>query len=235
MAFDDLDEHEQGELVRKWLRDNSLSIIVGVALGLAAIFGWRYWTSYQLGQHAEAALQYGAISKAVEADNVADADKIAAALQTNFPKSTYSVLAALGVAERAVASNDLDAADKALQWAHSHANADELKQLIGLRQARVTLARGNADDALKQLDGIAKGNYLGLVADLRGDALFELDRADEARTAYQDALANVDPRAPSHAYIQMKLDRIPAAATAQGKAPAQSPTSPAPMAEKKDS
>ena len=111
MAFDDLDEHEQGELVRKWLRENSFAIIVGVALGLAALFGWRYWQGYQLGQQAEAALQFGAITKAVEAEKNSDADAIAAAMRQNFPKSTYSVLAALGVAERAVAKNDLDAAD----------------------------------------------------------------------------------------------------------------------------
>ena len=235
MAFDDLDENEQDEAVRKWLRDNSLSIIVGVVLGLGAIFGYRYWTSYELGQHAEAALQYGAISKAVEANNVADADKIAAALQENFPKSAYAVLAALGTAERAVSSNDLDTAEKSLDWAQKHADANELKQLISLRQARVTLARGKPADALKQLDSVAKGNYTGLVADLRGDALFQLDRADEARTAYQDALATVDPRAPSHAYIQMKLDRIPAATAVGSTAPAVQTTTPAATAEKKDS
>ena len=234
MAFDDLDEHEQGELVRKWLRENALAIIVGVALGLAALFGWRYWQSYQLGQQAEAALQFGAITKAVEAEKISDADAIAAAMQQNFPKSTYSVLAALGVAERAVAKNDLDAADQALTWAEGHVNAAELKQLIALRQARVTLARGKADEALKQLDAMAKGNYSGLVADLRGDALYKLDRAEEARTAYQDALANVDPRSPSHSLIQMKLDRIPAAAVSAAPATA-SPTTPATTAEKKDS
>lgn len=235
MAFDDLDENEQDEAVRKWLRDNSLSIIVGVVLGLGAIFGYRYWTSYELGQHAEAALQYGAISKAVEANNVADADKIAAALQENFPKSAYAVLAALGTAERAVSSNDLDTAEKSLDWAQKHADANELKQLISLRQARVTLARGKPADALKQLDSVAKGNYAGLVADLRGDALFQLDRADEARTAYQDALATVDPRAPSHAYIQMKLDRIPVATAVGSTAPAAQTTAPVATAEKKDS
>ena len=235
MAFDDLDEHEQGEVVRKWLRDNALSVVVGVALGLVAIFGWRYWTSYELGKHAEAALQYGAITKAVEANNSADADKIAAALQENFPKSTYAVLAAMGIAERAVASNDLDAADKSLDWAQKHADANELKQLISLRQARLALARGKADEALKQIDSIAKGNYAALVSDLRGDALYKLDRVEEARTAYQDALANVDPRAPSHAYIQMKLDRIPAADTALHATPATTPSTPAPTAEKKDS
>jgi len=39
MAFDVLDEHEQGELVQKWLRENAMSIAIGIALGLILIFG----------------------------------------------------------------------------------------------------------------------------------------------------------------------------------------------------
>ncbi len=40
MALDDLlDEHEQSERVRDWLRQNALGMITGVALGLGAIVG----------------------------------------------------------------------------------------------------------------------------------------------------------------------------------------------------
>ena len=42
MAIDDLlDEHEQGERVRTWLRKNALGILGGLARGIAAIYGWR--------------------------------------------------------------------------------------------------------------------------------------------------------------------------------------------------
>lgn len=44
MAIDDLlDEHEQGERVRTWLRDNAAGLIGGLALGLLLIWGWRWW------------------------------------------------------------------------------------------------------------------------------------------------------------------------------------------------
>lgn len=222
MAFDDLDEHEQGELVRKWLRDNAFSIVIGVVVGLSALFGYRYWQAAQLGKQAEAALQFESIAKATEAGNNEDADKIAAALRDNYPKSTYAVFAALGQAERAVNRNDLAAAATALDWAEANAGIDELKHLVALRQAQLKLANGKSDEALKQIDAAGKGSYPALVADLRGDALFQLGRTEEARTAYQDALANVDARAPQHALIQMKLDRLPAAA-----APAPAATAPA--------
>ena len=48
MAIDDLlDEHEQSEKVRTWLKDNAVGLIGGIALGLALIGGWQWWQKQQ--------------------------------------------------------------------------------------------------------------------------------------------------------------------------------------------
>ena len=48
MAIDDLlDEHEQSEKVRTWLRENGAGLIGGIALGLALIGGWQWWQKQQ--------------------------------------------------------------------------------------------------------------------------------------------------------------------------------------------
>ncbi len=44
--------------------------------------------------------------------------------------------------------------------------------------------------------------------ELRGDAFAALGRKDEARTAYTDALTNLDANAGNHAFLQMKLDDL---------------------------
>jgi len=62
MAFEVLDEHEQGELVQKWLRENVLTILVGVGLGLVLIFGWQQWRSHRARHDLEAATQYEVLS-----------------------------------------------------------------------------------------------------------------------------------------------------------------------------
>ena len=49
MAIDELlNEHEQSEQVRNWLRGNAVGLIGGVALGLAVIAGWNWWQGQRL-------------------------------------------------------------------------------------------------------------------------------------------------------------------------------------------
>ena len=51
MAIDDLlDEHEQSERVRGWLRQNGAGLIGGVASGLGLIGGWQWWQQHQAAQ-----------------------------------------------------------------------------------------------------------------------------------------------------------------------------------------
>ena len=47
-----------------------------------------------------------------------------------------------------------------------------------------------------------------MFADLRGDALAAAGRAADARTAYQTALAKLDPKSPYRNYVQVKHDAL---------------------------
>jgi predicted negative regulator of RcsB-dependent stress response len=211
MSFDVLDEHEQGELVQKWLRENALSIAIGVALGLVLIFGWQQWKSHRAQHAAEAASQYQALSDAAEAKHDEEVGKIADLLRKDFPQTAYAVFAAMAQADAAARKNDLAGAASALDWAQQHATASSLKTLAVLRLARVKLAQGDAEAALKLVDGVPKDDYSALAGEIRGDALAKLGRADAARTAYQDALSHLDPQAANRSFVQMKLDDLAAA------------------------
>ena len=217
MSFDVLDEHEQGELVQKWLRENALAIIVGVGVGLALIFGWQQWKAHRAGETVAAAAQYQALADAVAAKKGDEATKIAEAVRSQYPDSTYAVLAALQIANLAVGKNDLDGAAAQLDWARQHAKTTSLQALIDLRIGRVKLAKGDAEGALKLAEGVPAGNYDALAGELRGDALAKLGRADDARKAYESALAAGDTQAIDRNTLQMKLDDLGAAAPATEK------------------
>lgn len=210
MAFEVLDEHEQGELVQKWLRENAMSIIIGVGLGLVLIFGWQQWRGHRNAHRLDAATQYQIFSDDLGKKNVDDAKAIATKLQSDYADTPYAVLAALRIAENAASRGDKQAAATALQDAYDHAGIGALKTLAGLYLARSEISRDKAQDALNLLDKLPEEGYAAMRDELRGDALLALGRSADARTAYTDALTHLDSGSSNRDFLQMKLDNIPA-------------------------
>jgi predicted negative regulator of RcsB-dependent stress response len=214
MAFDVLDEHEQGELVQKWLRENAMSIAIGIVLGLVLIFGWQQWKAHRAQRAVNAAVEYQGLVDAADAKNADQVKTITETLRKDYSDTAYAVFAAMRGAEIANEKGDLKTASEDLEWAQAHAGAPALKALAGLNLAKVQLAQGQADAALKTLDALPKDNYTALAGELRGDILTQLGRADDARAAYQEALAHLDAQAPNREFVQMKLDNLGAAPVA---------------------
>ena len=210
MAFEDYDEYEQSEQVRKWLRENGLSIVIGVVLALALIFGWRQWQAHRAGHHAQAAEQFAALQSALLSGNAAQVDKAADALEKDYADTPYAALAAAARANMAVGENKLDVAQKALQWAVDHSPTPALHSIYQLRLARVQLAQNQAKEALATLDAVPAGDYRALNQELRGDALLKLGRAADARVAYTQAFAALPASAApgERQSLQMKLDDL---------------------------
>ena len=208
MAFEVLDEHEQGELVQKWLRENVFTILIGVGIGLILIFGWQQWHAHRAQRNVEAATQFEVLTGDADKKDYDAVKQITAKLEADYAATPYAALAAMREAELAVQRADLETARASLDWAYQHAGVDALKALAGIRLARVELARTKAQSALDILDHLPASAYTSQIGELRGDALVALDRKAEARAAYQDALANLDPNAPNRAFVQMKLNDL---------------------------
>ena len=208
MAFEVLDEHEQGELVQKWLRENVLTILIGVGLGLVLIFAWQQWNSHKARRNVDAATQFDVLAADADKKDYDAVKQIAAKLKTDFTDTPYATLAAMREAEFAVQRADLETAHSALDWAYEHARIDALKAIAGLRLARVELAQTKAQEALDHLDHLPVSAYTAQIGELRGDALVALKRTDDARAAYKDALANLDPNSPNRTFVQMKLNDL---------------------------
>jgi len=69
------------------------------------------------------------------------------------------------------------------------------------------------DEALRVLSDNVPASHAVQFADRRGDVLLALKKVDEARAAYKEALDKAGADNPLRAYIQLKLDALPAAAT----------------------
>ena len=211
MAFDAYDDYEQSERVQKWLRENGVSIVVGIAIGLIGIFGWQQWRNHQASNRAAAAQLYQQVQSAEAVGNTASADQLTDRLQKDFSKSTYAVFATSERARRQVQAKELDKARGSLEWALAHSEEPTVKSLIQLRLAQVQFAQGKSEEALSTLGQLTGKQYEGLREELRGDVLVKLGRVDDARKAYQSALSAMSGDAPQRSSLQLKIDDLAAA------------------------
>ncbi|TBV73406.1 YfgM family protein [Pseudoxanthomonas winnipegensis] len=199
MAIDDLlDEHEQSERVRNWLKNNGAGIIGGIALGLALIFGWKWY-----GQHREQQSQagYASYAEAVKAiggtDLKAAQDKVAA-LQKHDADSIYTELALLQLAQAQVKAKQNDAALATLKAVKADS---PVKPYADLHAARLLNAAGKQDEAIKLLASYDSASAL----EARGDALVLAGKRDQARETYLKALTSLDVASPQRQMVEIKL------------------------------
>ncbi|HRY15297.1 MAG: tetratricopeptide repeat protein [Candidatus Competibacteraceae bacterium] len=219
-------DDERVEDLKKWWNENGLSIIVGIALGVAAIFGWRYWNNYRDTQAEQASLTYDAFIKAVEKLDIEQTRQRGQSLLADFPNSSYAALTALRLAKLAVDSGDNATAIQRLQWVIANAKLAELQDIARLRLARVFFAAGQLTEAEKLLDSITIRSLTAEVKELRGDLYLAGNDLAKARTAYTAALA----AGGANRLLQIKLDNL-TAPTADTVIPASPPPPSPPVAD----
>ena len=194
-----LNEHEQSERVRSWLRSNAPGIIGGIALGLAAIAGWNWWQG-QREQAAQATSQtYMQAVQAFEAGKLpADQGRaILSQLQQGNP-----ALATLAGLQLAKAQLEAGKRDEAIATLRSLREIPaDLQPLWQERLARLLIDAGKPREALPLLGNEREPAIL----DALGDARFALGDKTGAQAAYRKALALLDVAAPQHRLLEMKL------------------------------
>jgi predicted negative regulator of RcsB-dependent stress response len=201
MSMELMDEHEQGERVRAWLRENGASIVTGIAIGIALIGGWQWWKTQQAHRAVESSTQYVALTSAIEGGDRDLAEQLVKALREDYASTPYATLAALAWADQQLDAGELQAAVSTLQQARTESKDPLLADLVTVRLARAQIAAGQAEAALALVEGAQRGSAL----DVKGDALLALGRSDQAIAAYQAALGELDENLPSRRLIELKL------------------------------
>lgn len=201
----ELDEHEQGELVQKWLRQNGSSLITGIAMGLALVFGWQWWQGKGVRHQEEAATQYQAYVEALDAKDAGKAKAFSDLLASTYADTAYSQLALLRNAASLQDQGKTAEAIKLLESAKSTFKRADLSELASLRLARLQLIAGKPADARKQVDSIKTPLFPAIAEELRGDIAIAEGNRDQARKSYEQALTTLDQAAPTRALLELKL------------------------------
>lgn len=206
MAAYDLQEQEQiDNLKALWKQWGSLAMTVLLAVVLG-IVGSKAWHSYKQGRAEAASLEYTALEKSLQTQDLNKAKTQLTHLKSEFAASPYTSRAALLLAQSLVGSKDLKAAQEQLQWVLQQTKEEDLKDLTRMRLASVQLDQKQYADALKTLEAKPADVYMASFAELKGDILLASGKAAEAAKAYEIAINKTDKASPQHQFLQLKVD-----------------------------
>jgi predicted negative regulator of RcsB-dependent stress response len=214
MAEDYLTDDEQLENVKRVVAENWLWVAGGVVLGAALIFGYRYYESYRNDRALRAAARFEELTSALARDDQGRLRQAADGLIKEFPTSPYADQAQLVLARLSVDSGKLADAIAPLTQVMSSSKDSELRHIARLRLARVLIAEGKPDDAIKTLAEDTWGAFAGQAHEVRGDAFYAKHDVQGAMKEYQAALGAGDPSSADFGLLQLKIADLTAPAAA---------------------
>jgi predicted negative regulator of RcsB-dependent stress response len=217
---DYLSEKEQWEWLKAWVRTNGIWIIAGIAVGAGILAGWRWWEARTDRIALEAGAKYQQILEALDRKDRARADTITTELERDYASSPYVDQARLLQARVAVEANELDKAANTLQTVMNSTKDKQLALVARLRLARVQLAQGKPDEAIKTVDAVDAGAFKARYQVLRGDALFAKGDKAGALKEYQAAREGTVTQSVDAQSLELKIDDLLADNPAPATAPA---------------
>ncbi|MCG6888112.1 MAG: tetratricopeptide repeat protein [Gammaproteobacteria bacterium] len=200
-------EEEQVEKLKTWLKENGISIILGIVIGVGGIAGYNYWVHVQETTAAEASDHYSLMLEALAADADDELQEQANILLADYGSTEYALLAQLALARMHVDNADFEAAAAALQQVIGSAGQQPIAYLARTRLAAVQLQSEQYDQAVDTLAVEFPDQYSALVDELRGDALALQGKTAEAIDAYRKA-QNGQPQPANPEFLRQKLNDL---------------------------
>lgn len=198
-------EEQQVEAIKRFWHEYGKAIVAGVVIGLAALYGFRYYQAEQRNNAEQASTAYNQLLQQREAGNSEDWLTQAQNYVANAKGDNYAVLTALVTAKEAVTAKNYDVASQQLNWVLANAKESVLLAVTQLRLAKLQQEQGNYDAALTTLSSAVPESFASLQAELKGDILVLAEKLPEAKAAYQKALATAGQ---NQQLLQIKLDEL---------------------------
>ena len=212
-------DEQRLEHIKEWWKENASSVITGLLLGLALLFGAKSWFAYQDRKADEASNIYATMMNALSRGEEGLVNDRAGVLIGEYSSTPYATLAALALAKLKLEQGVPEAAHAQLQWALDKSGSKALRPLVRLRLARVMVAEGNLDGAEALLaQSRTESAFAPLVNELQGDIHAARGDVDEARAEYEIALNALPPESAEYRLLQLKYENTePPALPGDGK------------------
>lgn len=182
-------EEQQVEALKRWWKENGTSIVVGVVMGVSALFGWRYYAEQSNVHAVQASDLYMQVVRNTALKEIDDKTiDINNVLINEYSDTPYAALSSLALAKVEYEKGNIDAATTQLELAVKHANDDMVKQIANLRLVKVYIEQEKYDLAGNSLDMLHDAAYDAQYEELKGDLSVAKGDVMQARSAYDKAI-----------------------------------------------
>lgn len=196
-------EEEQVQAIKQWWKENSVSIIAGVVIGIAVLAGYNFWIKTTQNQTQQASMIYSKILSSSD-DNAKDIE----ILQSDFSGTPYAALATLLLAKDYVNGNEIEKAVTQLKWVVENNSDDAVQHIAQQRLARVYLSLNNVEAAEALIKGIKATGFTAGYNEIRGDINLAKNLPVQAKENYRLALSSLEQGDQRFEIVKMKLDDL---------------------------
>jgi predicted negative regulator of RcsB-dependent stress response len=204
-----MSEQEQGEQVKNWLRENGSAIVMGLVLAFGLMFGFKQWQAWETSKKQQASAEYQVLTSLIEANNMDAAVANYEVLKSDFSKSSYTAMASMMMAKARLEAGQTDLAATALTQAMNNAEPAPVQIIARTRLARLRLSQGDADAAVKLLDGAPSDlGFEAQFAEIRGDIHLANGDTERAIQSYQTSLDLLDEGVGNRDYLTVKMEAL---------------------------
>jgi predicted negative regulator of RcsB-dependent stress response len=219
-----LNEREQWEALKRWVRENGPAVVLGVAIAALGFGGYRWWQAHQNNVDLAAGAMYVQMENAFAQGNRTQAFILIGDLERQYSSSPYADQARLASAKAFVDEGQLGKAADELRDVMQHSNDSVLRVIARQRLARVQIAQHQPSEAIATLSGANPGALAPQYAEARGDAYYAMGDKAAALAQYRLARATDTSGAMDPGLLDLKISDLAAEVatptTPQAAAPA---------------
>jgi predicted negative regulator of RcsB-dependent stress response len=195
-------EEQQVEAIKRFWKENGLSLIIGALLGLGGLLGWRYYNDSQIEAKEQASFAYEKASEELIKGEASFGES--KSFIDSYSDTGYAILMALEMTQQAIERKDLVEAVKQLEFVVINAKLTAVQSIAQLRLARIQIEQGEFELALASADKVSDQAFKGQSQEIKGDVYLAQQLFDKARAAYSAALETNN----RDQVLKMKLDNL---------------------------
>ena len=209
-----LSEEEQIEAIKAWWQENWLLIVVPVVLLTVGYGSWSFYQHNKESTARSASDEYQLLLSELEkggdkpsSEQISKIRDKATIIAGKYSDSLYADMSNMILARFDVEQGNLDGAESRLRTVVKNAATEAMESLAKVRLAKVLIDQEKLDEALTLVASTDQEAYKAQFAETRGDAFYVKGDMGAARTAYEEAMANLSAQGQARRnLIQLKLN-----------------------------